>query len=72
MGSSLSSFINNLAKGIDKIKMKYKHDIKTCETCKIKYKYCKCFLEYTHFKDDLIEYNCLSANKNYPKSFIEP
>ena len=24
-----------------------------------------CFLEYTNFKDDLIEYKCLCSNKNY-------
>ena len=29
--------------------------IKKCETCEIKYKYCDCFLEYTNFRDDLIE-----------------
>ena len=29
-----------------------------CETGGIKYKYCKCSLEYTNFKNDLIEYKC--------------
>ena len=32
----------------------------------IKYKqYCNCFLEYANFKDDLIEYYCLSCKKSY-------
>ena len=34
-------------------------------------KYCDCFLEYTNFKDDLIEYKCLSCNKNYQHKFDE-
>ena len=29
--------------------------IKKCETSRIKYKYCDCFLGYKNFKDDLIE-----------------
>ena len=43
---------------------KAKHDNKKCETSRTKYKYCDCFLEYTNFKDDLIEYKCLCCNKN--------
>ena len=43
--------------------------IKKCETCGIKYKYCDCFLEYTNFEDDLIEYKCLSCNKSYQRKF---
>ena len=38
---------------------------KKCETCGIKYKYCNCFLKYTNFKDDLIEYKFLSCNRIY-------
>ena len=49
--------------------------IKKCETCGYKYKYCffisNCFLEYTSFKDDLIEYKCLSCNKIYQRKFNE-
>ena len=30
-----------------------------CETCGIKYKYCKYYLDYTNIKDDLIAYKCL-------------
>ena len=33
MASSLSSFVNNLAEGIHKIKCKYEHDNKKCDTC---------------------------------------
>ena len=38
MRSSLSNVVNNLPKGIDNIKYKYKHDNKKCETCGIKCK----------------------------------
>ena len=37
------------------IKCTYGHHNKKCETCIIRYKYCDCFIEYTNFKDDLIE-----------------
>ena len=65
MASSLSNLVNNLSKGLHRIKCKFGHDDKNCETCGIKYKYCDCFLEYTNFKDDLIEYECSICNKNY-------
>ena len=45
--------------------------IKKCETCGIKYKYCDCFLEYTNFKDDLIEYKYLSCSKRYQQKLDE-
>ena len=35
----------------------------------MKYKYCDCFLEYTNFKDDLIECKCMCCNKNYLQNF---
>ena len=41
--------------------------IKKYENCIIKYKYYDCFLEYIHFKDNLIEYKCLCCNMNYQK-----
>ena len=50
MVSSLSNLVNNLAEGIHKIKCIYRHGDKKCETCKIKYKDCGCFPEYTNFK----------------------
>ena len=40
MTSSLSIFVNNLSKGIHKIKCKYGCVGKKCEICGIKYKYC--------------------------------
>ena len=46
---SISNLFNNLSEGICRIKCKYK--------------YCNCFLEYTSFEDDLIEYKCLSCSK---------
>ena len=45
--TSSSNFVNNLSQGIHKIKCKYEHNDKNCETCRITYKYCDCFLEYT-------------------------
>ena len=54
MASSLSNLVNNLAERIHKTKSKYGHDDRKCENCRVKYKYCNCFLKYTNFKDDLI------------------
>ena len=71
MARSLSSLVNNVAEGNDKIKCKYGHDDKTCETFRIKYKCCDCFLGYTNFKDDLVEHKCLFCNKKYQQKFEE-
>ena len=65
MASALSNLVNNLSEGLHRIKCKLGHGDKKCKTCGIKYKHCDCFLEYTNFKDDLIEYKCLSCNKIY-------
>ena len=54
MAGSLSNLVNNLSEGIHRIKYKYRHDHKKCETYGIKYKYYDCFVEYISFKDDLI------------------
>ena len=56
---------------IFRIKCKFGHGDKRCDICGIKYKYCDCFLEYTNFKGDLIEYKCLCCNKNYQHKFDE-
>ena len=69
MASSLSNLANNLSDGIHRVKCKYGHDDKNCETCGIKYRYCSYFIEYTNFKDDLIEYKCLCCNKKYIQCF---
>ena len=61
----------NVVNRIHRIKCKYIHDNKKCETCGIKYKYCDCFLEYTNFEDDLIEYKVLLCNKNCQRQFDE-
>ena len=71
MVSSLSNLVNNLSQGICRIKCKFRKDDKKFETCGIKYNYCNCFLEYTNFKDDLLEYKCLCCNKNYQQKFDE-
>ena len=39
MASSLLNLVNNLSKGIPRIKCKYGHDDKKCETCGIKYNF---------------------------------
>ena len=63
--SSLSHLVNDLSEGIHMMKLKLEHNYKKCETCGTKYKFCDCFLEYTNFRDDLIEYKCLYYNKSY-------
>ena len=55
MVSSSSNLVNNLTKGIHKIK----------------YKDCNCFLEYESVKDNLIKYKCLSCNKDYSNKLDE-
>ena len=67
MASSLLNLVNNIPEGIHKIKCKYGHSDKKCETSGTKYTDCNCFLEYTNFKDDLIEYKCLCFNENDKK-----
>ena len=47
--------VNNLSNGIHR---------SNCETYKIKYRYCDCFLEYKNFKDNLTEYKCLCCDKS--------
>ena len=62
--NDLSNLVNNLSEGIHRIKCKFGHDYKKCETCEIKYKHCNCFLKYINFKDDLLQYKCSICNKN--------
>ena len=69
MANSLSHLANNLPEGIHRVKCKFRHDDKKCETCGIKQKYCNCCPEYINF--DLIEYKCLCCNKNYQHKFDE-
>ena len=67
MASSLSNLINNLSEGLHRVKYISEHYDKKCVTSGIKYR--DCFLEYTNFKDDLIEYKYLSCNKIYQRKF---
>ena len=71
IASSLSNLVNNLSEGIHKIKCKFGHGDKKCETCGIKYKYCDCFLEYINCKYDLIEYKSSCCHKNYQHKLNE-
>ena len=54
MRSSLN-LVNSLAEGIHKINVNNAHHDKKCETCRIKYKDCESFLQYTKFKDNRIQ-----------------
>ena len=47
MASSLSSLVKSLSEGIERVKFKYRHDDRKCQTCRIKYKHYDCFFEYT-------------------------
>ena len=69
--ASSSNLVNNLSEGLHRFKCKFGNDDKKYETCGIRYKYYDCFIEYTNLKDDLIEYKCLSCNKNYQKKVDE-
>ena len=69
MASSSSSFVNELAKGINKMLYKNRYNKKNCKTCRIKYKDCGCWLEYSNITDILIEYRCLCYNKNCQNIF---
>ena len=66
----MSNFANNIFKGTHKVKCKYKHSDKKCESCGNKYKYCGWFLK-TNSKDDLIEHKCLHSDKNYQHNLDE-
>ena len=63
MTSPSSNLVNNFSEGTHRIKCKFGHDDKKCETCLIKYMHCNCFLEYTNFKDDFLEYNVCVVTK---------
>ena len=55
MAALLSNLVDNLTKGIHRIKCKD----------------CDCFLEYESVKGNLIKYKCLSCNKDYSNKFDE-
>ena len=50
MVSLLSNLVNNLSEGAHRIKSKYGHGDKKCETCEIKCTYCDCFPEYLNYQ----------------------
>ena len=55
MASSLSNLVDNLGDGIHKIEGKN----------------CDCFLEFESVKDNLIQYKCMSCNKDYSKKLYQ-
>ena len=65
MASLLSNLVDILAEIIHKIKYKFGHDNKKCETCRINYKDCECCLEYINVKNNLMEYICVCCKNNY-------
>ena len=69
MASSFWNLVNNLSEGIHKTKCKFVHEDKKCETRRNKYNYLDCFVEYTNFKDDLIECKCFCCSRNYENKF---
>ena len=71
IASLLSSIANNLSEGMHRVKCKYRHDDKKCESSGIKHEHYDCFLEYTNFKNDLIEYKCLICHKYCQIKFNE-
>ena len=68
--NSLPNLVNNLSEGTHKNKWKYRNGDKKRETCRIKYTYFHCFVEYKNFKDDLLERKCLCCDKKYQQKFI--
>ena len=58
-----------LLKEFIKLKCKFEHNDKKCNTCRNKYKNYECFFEYTN--KNLIEYKCLCCNKDYQQKFDE-
>ena len=51
MASSSSNLVDNLVESVDEVKCNYRHDNK-------KYEQCKCCLEYTNVKDNLLTFKC--------------
>ena len=49
MASSLSNLVSNCSEGVHRIKGKFEHYNKKCETCGIKDKYFDCFLKIHNF-----------------------
>ena len=71
MTSTLSNLVKNLSEEIQRIKCKFGHHDKKCEALGIKCKDYHWYLEYTNFKDNLIQYKCLCCNQNYQEKFDE-
>ena len=67
MASSLSNLVNNLTEGIHKVKCKCGHNDKKGKTWGKKNVKHAPFLEYTYFKDDLIEYKYYVVAKQSTK-----
>ena len=68
MTSLLPNIDKNHSEGINRIKCKFGHGDLKCKTCGIRCKYCKCFLEYKHFKDYLMKYICLRSKIEFLQS----
>ena len=74
MASLLSNLLNNLSKGIHRINCKFRHIGKNVKHVKLNTNIATIFIEYTNFKDDLIEYKCLcckNTKQNYEHKLDE-
>ena len=69
MASSWLNLGSNLTEGIRRVKFKYGHDNKKCETCGSKYKNGECFLEYKNLRHNSVKDKCLCCNNNYRTKF---
>ena len=70
MANLVSNLVNKLSEEIDRIKCKYGHyDKKNVKLSELNISITT--VEYTHFKDNLIEYKCLCCNKNCQYKFDE-
>ena len=71
MANSLSNLVNNLAKGIHKIKYKYRYNEKKHEAFGIEHTDCDCFLEQANLKNHLKEYKILCSTNNHQKILMK-
>ena len=59
----MSNLFNNLAEEFHKIKCKFGHDNKQCETCENEYKDCDYCRKYANVEINLVEYKFPSITK---------
>ena len=70
MASLLSNLLDNITEGIH-VNANIDMMIKSEKRVELQYKDCKCCLEYTNVKNDLILYKCLYWNRNYQNKLMK-